>query len=519
MRRRRAFTLIELLVVVAIIGILATVVVVSFSGAQVKAKDAKIKAEMVQLQKFVQIYGQDNGGYTGVNCSLSTTPCEALSGGSLDQAAKIASSIKLQNNTGVTIFGGANDFQATTNLVSKPEIFMTATFSGTGTSDTGSIVPRVANRFTAVNGEYLKVTKNSSFDLAGKSFEWAVWVYPTSSSTQNIIGKRDDALGTDYSLSVSNYYANFATDAGVYDNLIGTTQLTPNTWNLVTFGYIYSSSQKFITVTNTTNSTPVMTPGVARSISISNNKDLLIGAGWRNNQPINLFDGNLDSVGYWTKVLSTSERQDLYYSGKGQTYSNIVSTNLNSSLVSWWDLNESTGLRYDSKGNNDLTPAGQVLIDGSARNGNFETGNFANWSLYTGTNANSGGTPSINSTNPISGNKDVKIVMSSAPVGGAGILQTILSANKRYRTTFKYMRTSSSGAFRCYFDTGGGYGKLITPTESNKIFTDSCIGNAANSNNYFAFYSWDANSVFQLDDITLEETGNPSNIIGVGANL
>ena len=57
------FTLIELLIVIAIIGLLATVILLALSSARVKARDAKRQADMHQLANALELYYQDHGSY------------------------------------------------------------------------------------------------------------------------------------------------------------------------------------------------------------------------------------------------------------------------------------------------------------------------------------------------------------------------------------------------------------------------------------------------------------------------
>ncbi|MDP3970362.1 MAG: prepilin-type N-terminal cleavage/methylation domain-containing protein [bacterium] len=53
---RKGFTLIELLIVIAIIGLLATLAIVSLTSAQQKSRDAKRIADIKQLQNATELY-------------------------------------------------------------------------------------------------------------------------------------------------------------------------------------------------------------------------------------------------------------------------------------------------------------------------------------------------------------------------------------------------------------------------------------------------------------------------------
>jgi len=69
---KKGFTLIELLVVIAIIGILSGTVIVSMSGAQGSAKDARIQSGMSQLRSVAEIYLLKNNTYGDGSTNFTT---------------------------------------------------------------------------------------------------------------------------------------------------------------------------------------------------------------------------------------------------------------------------------------------------------------------------------------------------------------------------------------------------------------------------------------------------------------
>lgn len=72
-KKQKAFTLIELLIVIAIIGILASIVLVSLSGARTKSKDASALSTMNGLYNQVSSCALANG--------TLNLPTDAFTGG------------------------------------------------------------------------------------------------------------------------------------------------------------------------------------------------------------------------------------------------------------------------------------------------------------------------------------------------------------------------------------------------------------------------------------------------------
>ena len=77
------FTLIELLVVISLIGLLAALALVSYTGTQKQARDIQRKSDLKQYQTSLEIFANKNNGLyksrTGSSVRASTTLCGDLS--------------------------------------------------------------------------------------------------------------------------------------------------------------------------------------------------------------------------------------------------------------------------------------------------------------------------------------------------------------------------------------------------------------------------------------------------------
>lgn len=67
--KKSGFTLIELLVVISIIGLLSSIVLAALSSARLKAQDARLISEMINLRTAAQLYQSSNGQYDNPSSS------------------------------------------------------------------------------------------------------------------------------------------------------------------------------------------------------------------------------------------------------------------------------------------------------------------------------------------------------------------------------------------------------------------------------------------------------------------
>lgn len=72
---KRGFTLIELLVVITIIGILASVVLVSFPGATRKANDSRIVSAISQARVVMAYINANDNDYDDFYCTTNCSSC------------------------------------------------------------------------------------------------------------------------------------------------------------------------------------------------------------------------------------------------------------------------------------------------------------------------------------------------------------------------------------------------------------------------------------------------------------
>ncbi len=63
LKNKKGFTIVELLIVIVVIGILATLVIVTFTGIQQKSRDTQRKTDINAVQSHVEAYYAQTGNY------------------------------------------------------------------------------------------------------------------------------------------------------------------------------------------------------------------------------------------------------------------------------------------------------------------------------------------------------------------------------------------------------------------------------------------------------------------------
>jgi prepilin-type N-terminal cleavage/methylation domain-containing protein len=61
--KQSGFTLVELLIIIGIIGLLASIILTALGTVRSKARDARRKSEMIQIQKALELYYAQNNEY------------------------------------------------------------------------------------------------------------------------------------------------------------------------------------------------------------------------------------------------------------------------------------------------------------------------------------------------------------------------------------------------------------------------------------------------------------------------
>lgn len=192
--------------------------------------------------------------------------------------------------------------------------------TNTVTSNPGKI--GTAAQLTAASGEYLALADNAALSMGDIDFTVGAWVYlDTTASIMYVLSKL--TAGTVAGIEYRLFYSTGASLTFSVSN--GTT----NT-NVAAGGVLVASSWYFAvgwhdSVANTVNiqlnnGTPVSaghTVGAQDGVA-----PFHIGAA----NASNFWNGRLDQVGVWKRVLTTQERTDLYNGGAGLAFSQMSGT-------------------------------------------------------------------------------------------------------------------------------------------------------------------------------------------------
>lgn len=177
------------------------------------------------------------------------------------------------------------------------------------------------------SSQYLNVSDSTDLSMGDIDFSLTAWVNLESVGASRVIVSKSDSGGAgnvEYMLMYNlggdkfQFYVSSGSGLANFTNVPATTLGSPSlaTWYFIVVRHDAAADTISIQVNNGTIDSTAYTFG-----SYDSGVSFAIGA-WGDGPES--FDGLIDEVGVWKKVLTTDESTWLYNSGNGRSYSDIV---------------------------------------------------------------------------------------------------------------------------------------------------------------------------------------------------
>jgi len=170
LRRQRGFTIVELLIVIVVIGILAAIVITSFSGVQAKARDTERQTDVKSLASQLEAFYNSTG--TGTSNGNGKYPASGTTAGAYLYSSVLTSanikgldagalSAPGQTTTITTAPASSAIDTAPTGLTKDQYMYLGATSAGALCTDSANGCDRFQIWYKNESGAAANVSKTS----------------------------------------------------------------------------------------------------------------------------------------------------------------------------------------------------------------------------------------------------------------------------------------------------------------------------------------------------------------------
>lgn len=331
--QKQGFTIVELLIVIIVIGILAALILVAYSGVNDQARASVLKSDLTQAGKQLGIDRENSGGGSyptslaaanggkGINASSGATFTYYAAAGSMPQY------YCLQEATGSTTYytaasGGAALAPASGNC-----------FAGGWWPLNGNVTDASSNALSATNsGATLAAGQNgaanSAYSFTGSQYiqlpagsdqplpmTLSAWAYPTSFTSSGSEGPYIIAADPGPRIRISqtgNVQGTVSLTSGSWQATLSSTNAVPlNQW--VHVAYVITTGNQYLYV----NGALVASSTIGNStINYTASTPLVIGADNYTTAPFHGYMyGSIDDVRVYGRALSGADVSALYAAG------------------------------------------------------------------------------------------------------------------------------------------------------------------------------------------------------------